>query len=53
MFRPLPGDQVEVTFGDGRKRVTDMPTDAEICIGAKTGNDGLWAVASEKADRSE
>lgn len=49
MLRPLPHDKYEVTFGTGRKLVLDMPTDAEICIGARNQNDGMWAVAFEKA----
>jgi hypothetical protein len=49
MFKALPDDKVEVTFGDGRKMTMDMPTDAEICIGATNHNDGMWAVMFEKA----
>lgn len=49
MFKPLPNEQMEVTFGTGRKMVLDLPTDAEICIGARNHDDGLWAVAYEKA----
>jgi hypothetical protein len=49
MLRPLPNDKYEATFGTGRKLVLDMPTDAEICIGARNQNDGMWAIAFEKA----
>lgn len=49
MFKPLPNDKVEVTLGAGKIFVMDMPTDAEICIGAHNRNDGMWAIAFEKA----
>ena len=49
MFKPLPDDKVEVTFGNGRKIVIDMPTDGEISIGAQNHNDGMWALLFEKA----
>lgn len=49
MFKPLPEEKVGVTLGTGRKLVIDMRTDAEICIGARNDNDGMWAIAFEKA----
>lgn len=47
-FKQLPGDKVEVTFAT-KKLVLDMPTDGEVCIGARNGNDGMWALVYEKA----
>lgn len=49
MFRLLEDGKVEVTLGTGRKLVLDMPTDAEMCIGARNRNDGMWALLFEKA----
>ncbi|WP_168219491.1 C2 family cysteine protease [Limnoglobus roseus] len=48
MFKLLPEEKVEVSLG-GRKLTLDLPTDAEICIGAQNRNDGMWAVLFEKA----
>lgn len=48
MFREFPGGKVEVTLA-ARKLVLDRPTDGEICIGAQNRNDGMWAIAFEKA----
>lgn len=49
MLKPLPEGKVEVTLGTGRKLVLDMPTDAEMCIGVRNQNDGMWALVFEKA----
>jgi hypothetical protein len=49
MFNPEPGGMVKVTFGICDPFVIAMPTDAEICIGVRNGNDGMWAAIFEKA----
>ena len=49
MLKALPDGKVEVTLGTGRKLVLDMPTDGEMCIGARNQNDGMWALVYEKA----
>lgn len=49
MIEPTTDGQIAVTFGSGQRVVLPPPTDAEIVIGAETGNDGVWANVFEKA----
>ncbi|HVJ85608.1 MAG TPA: C2 family cysteine protease [Caulifigura sp.] len=49
MFELQPNGRVLVKFGTGETMELDLPTDAELAIGASTANTGLWANMYEKA----
>jgi len=49
MFELQPNGRVFVKFGTGAKVELDLPTDAEMAIGASTRNTGSWANMYEKA----
>ncbi len=49
MIEPTADGMIAVNFGSGQRVVLPPPTDAEVVIGAETGNDGVWANIFEKA----
>jgi len=49
MFHAREDGKVDVTLGGGRKLIIDPPTDAELYIGVRNQNDGLWAALFEKS----
>jgi hypothetical protein len=48
-----PNGKVLVNYGNGRQVELDPPTDAEILIGVRSGNTGIWANVYETAIGAE
>ncbi len=49
MVEQLPDGQIAVHFATGQTVTLPPPTDAEIALGARTGDDGVWANVFERA----
>ncbi len=49
MMQPAADGKVAVTLGSEKHLEMNLPTDAEIAIGATTRNTGLWAAMYEQA----
>ncbi|MGC4002425.1 MAG: hypothetical protein QM811_04490 [Pirellulales bacterium] len=49
MLRPAGDGKASIAYGDGKTRELNLPTDAELVIGATTRNTGVWAGMYELA----